>query len=260
MIILHCEHRVRCGVLTLHHKTKTYRIMQEKKTLLANENTKILVPAKSLNISEDDRLLIPFTDREKIGFINQEGEIIVAPQFNAYYGECYSENDIIKVAQVYSYGFPRSEGKVTTYTRLLYGIIDYQGKTILEPNYLLILPAIGNKNLFTVQDRDYRYRVITADGKEIVPSGKYMWIDGFNKGLARVITHKPANNKDGYEKVCGLINEQGEEVVPCSNCYIRNFYGKDYDTIEFQGHATLTRVPFASLAKNTEEGETSEKQ
>lgn len=232
----------------------------EKKTLSIDQDTKILVPAKEYNLSEDKRLLIPFAEWNKIGFINRKGEIVVEPMYSMYHGECYSEEDYIKVSEVYSRGFPRSGGKVSTYNDFAYGLIDSKGNVILESNYRVLLTPIESKKLFTVQGKDYRYSVINANGEEVIPAGKYVWIDGFDHGFARVITHKPANNKDGYEKVCGLINEQGEEVVPCSNCYIRNFYGKDYDTIEFQGHATLTRVPFASLAKNTEEGETSEKQ
>ena len=45
-------------------------------------NTKVLVPASSYDFNADARLLIPFTEGEKIGFVNGDGEIVVRPQYN----------------------------------------------------------------------------------------------------------------------------------------------------------------------------------
>ena len=190
-------------------------------------HTKILIPVDMHDIVSDLRLLIPFTNGDKIGFMNNQGMIIVKPQYTMYYGECYSENDLIRVSIIDTYGFPKSGGNVSTYQRPLYGLINYKGEVLLEPVFYTMISAIGNKRLFTVQNKRYEYGVITADGEEIVPFGKYQWIDGFDKGLARVKLGKVTNGiKDSGNK-WGLIDVDGNEVLPVEYDDIWNFYAKN---------------------------------
>ena len=190
-------------------------------------HTKILIPVDMHDIVSDLRLLIPFTNGDKIGFMNNQGMIIVKPQYTMYYGECYSENDLIRVSIIDTYGFPKSGGNVSTYQRPLYGLINYKGEVLLEPVFYTMISAIGNKRLFTVQNKRYEYGVITADGEEIVPFGKYQWIEGFDKGLARVKLGKVTNGiKDSGNK-WGLIDVDGNEVLPVEYDDIWNFYAKN---------------------------------
>lgn len=71
----------------------------EKKTILSvNQYTKVLVPASSHKLEEGPRLLIPFTSGDKIGFVDKKGIIIVEPQYDMYYGDCYCKEDKIRVA------------------------------------------------------------------------------------------------------------------------------------------------------------------
>ena len=191
--------------------------METKTKFTINHTTKILSPANSYDFSQDSRLLIPFSEWDKIGFINQDKEVIVKPQFDMYYGECYDIEDLIIVSKIESYGFPRQGGKVSCYQHSLYGIINYKGEILIDINCTSIIPAIGNKNLFTING----YRVINAYGEEIIPSGKYRWIDGFDNGIARVIS---------YDEKWGLINEAGEEILPTEYNNIWNFYGKNRRT------------------------------
>ena len=183
--------------------------------LSTNQYTKVLVPASSYNMQDDDRLLIPFTSGDKIGFVDKEGTIVVKPQFTMYYGECYDENDIIEVSIDDLYGFPRCGGKVATYKRPMYGLINYKGETIFEPSFYCLIPAIGNKKLYTVRNQHFEYAVLSIDGTVVVPYGKYRWIDGFDNGLARVIGNK-----------WGLIDENGDEVLHAEYDNIWTFYGK----------------------------------
>lgn len=190
-------------------------------------HTKILIPVDMHDIVSDLRLLIPFTNGDKIGFMNNQGMIIVKPQYTMYYGECFSEDDLIRVSIIDTYGFPKSGGNVSTYQRPLYGLINYKGEVLLEPIFYTMISAIGNKRLFTVQNKRYEYGVITADGEEIVPFGKYQWIDGFDKGLARVKLGKVTNGiKDSGNK-WGLIDVDGNEVLPVEYDDIWNFYAKN---------------------------------
>lgn len=194
--------------------------------LSVNQYTKVLVPASSYNMQDDNRLLIPFTSGDKIGFANKEGEVVVKPQFTMYYDDCYDESDYIRVAVDDLYGFPRCGGRVATYKRPMYGLINYKGETIFEPSFYCLIPAIGNKKLYTVQNKHFGYAVLNIDGTEVVPFGKYSWIDRFDKGLARVKFGNVTNGQNENGNKWGLIDENGKEVLPLDYDNIWNFYGK----------------------------------
>ena len=135
------------------------------KQLEIHEYTKVLVPANQYDFNNDKRLLIPFTSGEKIGFVNREGEIVVKPQFSIYYGDCYSENDYIKVGVPYNYGFSRANGNVSAYSKPLYGLINHKGELVVEPENCGLLVSKNSDNiLLTVQNKDREYGVINIYG------------------------------------------------------------------------------------------------
>lgn len=218
--------------------------METTKKLEINNYTKVMLPAINYDFASDSRLLIPFIEGDKIGFINKDGIVVVKPQYNMYHGECYNSEDTIKVGVQYHRGYARNNGKVEIYSRPLYGLINCEGELILPIEYLWIWPAIGNKNLFTVQRKDYSWGVITADGEEIVPFGKYEWIDGFDKGYARVKNGKQSSNLKDNDNKWGLINEIGEEVLPAEYDSIWNFYNKDWDNTIIVKSAVSTKFFF----------------
>ena len=205
--------------------------MEKKEMLQVHKYTKILVPASSYNMQDDKRLLIPFTSGDEIGFVDKEGVIVVKPQFTMYYGDCYDESDNIRVAVDYLYGFPRSGGRVATYKRPMYGLINFKGETIFEPSFFSLIPAIGNKKLYTVQDKNLGYAVLNIDGTEVVPYGKYSYIDGFDKGLARVKIGNVTNGQKNNGNKWGLINENDDEVLPIEYDDMWSFYGKNRATV-----------------------------
>lgn len=194
--------------------------------------TKILLPASTYNIESDIRLLIPFTCGERIGFVNHNGEVIVHPKYSMYYGEIYNETDCMKVAIVETFGFSRSGDKVSTYKRSLYGVIDKDGVEKIEPVYLSMSFSVGGDELLlTVQRNDRKWGVIDVEGNEVIPFGKYDWMDGFDHGLARV---KLAGGKVINGDKWGIINIQGEEVLPVEYSNIWNFYDKDRYTVRIE--------------------------
>ena len=199
--------------------------MGKIKKLSINKDTKVLVSAEQYDFSADTRLLIPFTSWDKIGFVNRTGEIVVSPEFTMCYGECYSEEDFIRVSVTECHGYPRSGGKVATYQRPLYGLINHKGEKLLDTVYQSIVPAIGNKALFTV-NKDRKYGVVNAQGELIVPFGTYDWIDGFERGLARVKIGRASSNLAHNGNKWGVIDEQGNVVLPIEYKAIWNFYGK----------------------------------
>ena len=200
--------------------------MEKKKMLSIGQSTKVLLPASSYNMQDDNRLLIPFTCGDKIGFANKKGEVVVKPQFTMYYDDCYNESDNIRVTVDELYGVTRSGGKVSAYKRPIYGLINSKGETIFEPAFYTFLPSIGEKKLYTVQNKDYKYAVLNIDGTEVVPFGKYSWIDGFDNGLARVKIGNLTNGQKENGNKWGLIEEIGIAVVALEYDNIWNFYGK----------------------------------
>ena len=74
---------------------------------------------------------------------------------------------------------------------------------------------------------DYRYGVVTENGEIVVPFGKYVWIDYFERGLARVIKY---TKDDPKPEKWGIINDKGMEVLPAEYDSIQGFYGKKSDT------------------------------
>ena len=215
--------------------------MEKEEILSVNQYTKVLVPASSYHMQDDNRLLVPFTNGDKIGFVDKEGAIVVKPQFTMYYGDCYDESDNIRVSVDCLYGFIRSGGKVATYKRPMYGLINYKGETIFEPSFYSLIPAIGNKNLYTVQNNHFEYAVLNIDGTEVVPFGKYSWIDGFDNGLARVRIGNVTNGQIQNGSKWGLINENGDEVLPLEYDNIWAFYGK---------RRVTTKVVKGNIAQN----------
>jgi len=207
------------------------------KELEMHEYTKVLVPAKQYDFDNDKRLLIPFTSGERIGFVNRNREIVVHPKYTMCYGDCYSEKDYIKVAVAYNYGFSRANGDVSLYSCPLYGLINYKGEVIVEPdNRSLLVARNGSETLLTIQRKDCLYGVVNLHGEEIVPFGKYNYIDGYVKGLARV-----------KNSLWGLINEQGKEVIPPTYSVIWNFYRKDYNSIVVEESGSREYIPFDEL-------------
>ena len=224
------------------------------KELEMHEYTKVLVPAKQYDFNNDKRLLIPFTSGERIGFVNRNREVVVQPKYTMYYGDCYSENDYIKVTVTYNYGFPRANGKVSSYSKPLYGLINHQGEVVVEPeNSVLLISKNGETSLLTIQRKDYAYGVINLEGEEIVPFGKYNWIDGFYNGFARVKIGKVSNGMIDNDNKWGVINERGEEVLPCVYPNIWSFYGKNFNSIKVQEGKVLKEIPFSLLVGESKE-------
>lgn len=81
-------------------------------------------------------------------------------------------------------------------------------------------------NVTVIQRSDYKWGDVNAAGQEVVPFGKYDWIDGFDSGLARVKKGKAPNHLNSNNK-WGIINEKGEEVLPVEYENIWNFVGKN---------------------------------
>lgn len=91
-------------------------------------------------------------------------------------------------------------------------------KNIVENNYGMVT---------VVERSDYKWGVIDSNGNEIVPFGKYDWIEGFEHGLCRVKIGKRSSNLVNNGNKWGIINKKGEEVLPCVYDEVWMFKGKN---------------------------------
>ena len=82
-------------------------------------------------------------------------------------------------------------------------------------------------NVMVIQRSDYKWGVTDLEGNIIVPFGKYDWIDGFDQGLARVKIGRVSSNQVNNSNKWGIINEEGEEVLPVEYDEIWKFIGKN---------------------------------
>ncbi len=88
----------------------------------------------------------------------------------------------------------------------------------------------------------YGYWGVTdLNDETIVPFGKYDWIDGYDNGLARV------NKIDGSGKKWGIIDENGDEVLPVKYDSIWNFLGKNRRSTKVEKDGSRWDVYFSDL-------------
>lgn len=195
-------------------------------TNIEYSNIRVLVDLADYNIEEESRLLIPFSYYQYFGLMNQRGEIVVEPKFDRILDSCRKKSDVVRVGIHYTYGFNRTS-EPATYLRTKWGLVDSEGIFILQPEYKGIGVSTDNRVL-TLQHNDGQYEVIDIEGKVIVPKGKYSWIDSFDNGLARV------NLYDGEKKKYGIIDEEGNEVLPLAYSNIWNFFKKNREWITIE--------------------------
>ena len=84
----------------------------------------------------------------------------------------------------------------------LYGFLNAKGKVVIQAKYDLVEPFRGR---ITPVKKDGKWGFISKKGKLIIPY-QYDWASSYwNNGKAKVV-------KDRLE---GLVNDRGKEVVPC---------------------------------------------
>lgn len=194
--------------------------MDENTVKDIQQGAKIIVPIEKYDLAKDTRLLIPFVYGEKVGFFNQDLDVVISPEYITYHGECYSKDDcIMTVKRIPCYLGYRNI--------FFYGIIDCQGKEILPAEYFRIWFPDKSDTLFTVENKHYKYAVMDVKGKEVIPFGKYTFIDGASHNYFRVKVGGTPDCLEGQEAKWGIINSKGEEVVPLKYDFIQPFYQKN---------------------------------
>lgn len=220
---------------------------------LKEEKVKIISTVDSYNVANDSRLLIPFmplNNKEgktnKRGLIDRDGNVILEPIYDIILDDCYSQNDLIRVGVLFPYGYPKKDGEVTSYLRYKYKVVDTKGNLILNQEFDGILVST-DKEIITVHDRGKGYAVYDREGHEIVPFGRYDWIDGFDWGLARVKQGKRTNAIKDTDNKWGIIDTQGNVVLPLEYNDIWNFYGKKRSNTKAEKNGEFETISFFKL-------------
>ena len=133
-----------------------------------------------------------------------------------------------------------------------------------------------------VRNKSYEWAVLDLSDNEIVPFGKYAFIDGFEQGLARVrgkgglflpqtlmwvilddgkvISGKEALENDEFRvqresklSKWGIINTQGEEVLPVEYDQVWNFLGKGRRSTRVVKDGVAHEVYFQDLKPEDEQ-------
>ncbi|MDU4892075.1 MAG: WG repeat-containing protein [Clostridium sp.] len=192
------------------------------------------------------------------GIINTKGEYICEPIYRAIATNHYDENNkpIITASYseetkfntaCYSYDgnllFDTPYDTIQFYSYLnndigivydggKYGCINNRGIEVIPVKYTKLSPIYSSKNLFIVQNSDYKYGIIDTLGQEILPFS----YDKIEESLGDLLTIK-ANNKYGFYniKTHTLVEPTYDEI--CSydeeNVIVRN--GQKYIYLNSDG-------------------------
>lgn len=178
------------------------------------------IPINETALQNERCQLIPVLINNKIGFINHNAEIIVKPQFDEIKGEFLSQNSTVCVSQ-----------------QKKWGVIDILGNFIISLSYSHIIPGIGCQ-LYSVE-KNYKHAILDNKENIVVDFGTFQWIDGFDEGFARVIKGEK----------WGLIDVNGELVLPTEYDELWNFYGKKRDGTSIRIGGMMNIIYFNDLRR-----------
>lgn len=185
-------------------KNDTYFVIIDT---LGNE-TQINIPnLKSVERFNNGMALFT-TIEEKVGFIDNSGEVKVDAQFiNA--------------------GFFTNELACVKDTTGFWGVIDKSGKWIIVPKFKTMMSFDEKSNWTTATDRSNRAVILTKDGT-IKSLEKYNWVNDVSEGLARAtakitLKDKRIDRKEKRKNLAGLINIDGEWAIYPSYDNVKHF-------------------------------------
>lgn len=188
--------------IKLYHPGLNNTIRSSQKQLLYSNIDRIKKNSCSILISEElfrniSLILIPIVDNNnKIGFVDNLGNIVITPIYDKIKGAFRMEQDVVAA----------SRNKRWT-------VIDIRGKELLPCKFTTIWPS---KDSCIVSLQTYSgWSVMDVHNDEIIiPEGEYNYIEGFRYGYARV-------KKNG---LWGVINAIGKVVIPAEYKDMLDFY------------------------------------
>ncbi len=217
---------------------------EEKRNKCWNELTgsvRIVVDAVNYNFENDRRPVIPFINGLKWGALNKKGEVLIWPKYDFV----IIDSGLVRAGIIQSLDGYSPNMNTAPYYNYRVGIFNFAGDMILDINYQGVIISQDGK-LLSVINKEGLYGVLNLKGDIIVPFGKYSYIDGFDKGFARVIKKNQADETLGSK--WGIINEDGEETIPAIYDNIWKFYGKNRFSTRVEKDGKATMVYFQDLS------------
>ena len=95
------------------------------------------------------------------------------------------------------------------------------------------------------------YGVITLEGKIVVPFGKYDLIEEFCFGITRVKIGKRTNGINSSDCKWGIIDTNGDELLPVVYDNIWNHKNGPCDSIHLERNEESTKISIAQLLGNS---------
>ena len=184
--------------------------------------------------------------------MNGTGEVIIEPKYDFIINDPLTNSGLIRVGIIdlsKTYYMPADSAP---HYRYRVGLFDSFGKKILDIHYKGLIISQDGK-LITAQNKEGLYGVMNVEGNIIVPFGKYSYIDGFDKGLARVKIGNQTNGVANSGNKWGLINDKGEEVMPVEYDNIWKFYGKNRYSTRVEKGGNSSKVYFYKINPSLKE-------
>ena len=149
----------------------------------------------SITISTISLFLVPVVDKHgKIGFANKQCEIIVEPVYDKILGAFYTTTNIVAVFK---------EG--------LWNVIDKDGIVLLDNwSKYMIVPSRDSR-MITINSKSIKN---VDDDRASIQISNVRYVGGFRYGFARI------HRTEGW----GIIDEEGNEVLPCIYESMYSFY------------------------------------
>ena len=149
--------------------------------------------------------------------MDKDGKVIFEPKYDVILDTAYNDDSMIRIGVNHYRAYERETTSPTIYKSHIVGLANCKGEFIIPMEYeTIILPF--RSSLFTLREKIHgNYGVVDINNNTVVEFGLYSWIDGFSNGYSRV-------KREGK---WGIINELGEEVLPCKYKHIKDFYGYD---------------------------------
>ncbi|MGH9970486.1 MAG: WG repeat-containing protein [Pyrinomonadaceae bacterium] len=152
----------------------------------------------------------------KYGFINQKGEMVIAPRFIPL-----KEGDAMITARTSRF----SEGLACVRVDAGYGYIDKQGNFVIQPQFNFaqefsegLAWVVTQEGKIGWIDRAGRWAVVLGEGARLPGEHGLLYTHGevdlrYSEGLAPSITHFQGNYLSGYNYFWGYMDKQGGTVI-----------------------------------------------
>ena len=139
---------------------------------MLNSTIQILVPENRYEVHSDNRLLVPFLQEDKVGFMNHDKDVVIQPIYEVVKGDFYNHNDLVIVG-IHQHRKREEHNTIIVKNEMTYGVLNSKGQLVVDIDYRMIL-ASDCERYFTVQRfENNKYAVYNRHGEELIPAGTY---------------------------------------------------------------------------------------